>query len=597
MRRISWRSALQAGWQTARARLRPATGPIGLDLASERLNLVQFVARPEGPVLLAVASLPYPMARSELLGQPRLLKAFVRDALRRHGFQGRRVVSCLSAGELRFFPVTFSVPPGQDEGGALVAELRSRLGAELDGSVVDYLPIRGDDAAPTERDALVVVAPREQVLAHLALLEHIGLQVEALDVGPAAVARLVARLHQADPQRGHPNTLVINFGQQRCHLSVIWGRRLMLDRQIDFTQDALLARVVRALNVDEATALRLLQDKGVQADRHAPGPDAEMARVLAEILRPEIAALVAEVNKTLIYTASRSRGRSVDQVLLMGSFARIPGADRLMQGCLSIPVAVLDPFRSFRSAMPRDRLAALKPIAGMALAGGLGLRDFAPAREIDLIPAVHGQERSLKRWLGGAALAAVLLMAATAALRVALGLGLEHERPLAARLRQDSIAAKAQRTELAALTQQRQAVEARLASLQSLQRPGAGSGWQQALHSVDAAFGPGLWFNQLTLTRASTAVPVGAPAAPGAAASASASASASARSAGAAQLLEIRAQAVDHARLAAFTRQLGEQPGLRAVRLVDTGVRRYPASEVIDFTVSAQVDALPGSLP
>jgi Tfp pilus assembly protein PilN len=256
-----------------------------------------------------------------------------------------------------------------------------------------------------------------------------------------------------------------------------------------------------------------------------------------------------------------------------------------MQSCLSIPVAVLDPFRHFRSAMPRERLAALKPIAGMALAGGLGLRDLARAHEIDLIPAEHLRERELRRWIGSAAVAALALLACTALLRGAIGLGLDRERPLAQSLRQEQAAAAAQRSELAALSQRRQALEARLAAVHALQRPGEASGWQRALHSVDAAFGPGLWFNQLSFTQAPLALPADGPGASAAAAL------------GRAQALEIRAHAVDHARVTGFIRQLGEQPGLRSVRLVDTGVRRYPGAEVIDFTASAQVDALPGSLP
>lgn len=590
MRRISWRSALQAGWEAARSRLRPTPpGPIGLELASERLNLVQFVARPDGPMLLAAASVPLPMPRDELLARPQQLKRLVREALRRHGFVGRRVVSCLGAAELRFFPVTFSLPAGQDEAGALVAELRSRLGSELEGAVVDYLPIRSEHANAAEREALVVLAPRARVLGHLALLEGLGLTVEALDVGPAAVARLVARMHRSDPSRGHPNTLVINFARQRCHLTVIWGRRLMLDRQVDFTQAALLGRVVRALGVDEATASHLLEDKGVHAERDAPGADADMARTLAEILRPEIAALVAEVNKTLIYTASRSRGRSVDQVVLLGSFGRIPGADRLMQSCLSIPVAVLDPFRPFRSAMPRERLASFKPIAGMALAVGLGLREHARGHQIDLIPAEHLRERALRRRITATALAGLLLLSGTAALRLALDRGLAQERPQAQRLRQEAAAALAQRSALAALQQRRQAVEGQLAALQALQGPGAAPGWRQALHSVDAAFGPGLWFNQLRYSAGQAALP-GAPGAADPSAPSTAPAAVT-------QALDIRAQALDPARISAFIRQLGEQPGLRAVRLVDTGARRHPGGEGIDFTVSAQVDSLPGSRP
>ena len=158
--------------------------------------------------------------------------------------------------------------------------------------------------------------------------------------------------------------------------SVISGRRLLLDRQIECAEQGLLTRVARALGVDEGMAQRLLLDKGLHADPGQQGEDAELARTLVEVLRPEFAALVAEVHKTLIYTASRNRGRGVVQIYLLGSVGRYPGADRLLQELLSIPVEVLNPFRAFRSPIPATELSRLEPMAGMALACGLGLRGW-----------------------------------------------------------------------------------------------------------------------------------------------------------------------------------------------------------------------------
>lgn len=364
-------------WRSLRAHLAPGMhGVIGLELASERLNMIQFGHEPSGPTILAAASLPLPLPREQMLAEPAALKSLLRQARADLGFKGRRVVSCLHASELRIFPVSVAVAPGQDDDAAFAGELGNRLGAEADQSVIDYLPIRSNDAAPTQRDALVAVAPRAQVLAYLGALERAGLEVVALDIGPAALARLTAQVNRLDARSDHPNVLAINFGRRRSYLSVIWGRRLELDREIEFAEEVLLARVQGALGVDEAMARQLLMHKGLHTETLAAGQDAELARTLAEVLRPEFAALVAEVNKTLIYTASRSRGRSVDQIYLLGSVGRYPGADRLLQGMLSIPVEVLNPFRAFRSTLPAADLERLKPIAGIALACGLALRGF-----------------------------------------------------------------------------------------------------------------------------------------------------------------------------------------------------------------------------
>ena len=61
---------------------------------------------------------------------------------------------------------------------------------------------------------------------------------------------------------------------------------------------------------------------------------------------------------------------------MLGSVARYPGASRLMQLTLSIPVQPLNPFHAFRSPFDDAALSRLEPIAGIALACGLALRGW-----------------------------------------------------------------------------------------------------------------------------------------------------------------------------------------------------------------------------
>ena len=353
-----------------------ASGEIGLHLSNERANLVQFENSNNGPRIRAAASLPYPCTREQLLADPRRLKALLSQARSEHDFKGRRVVSCLHAAELQIFPISYTAAEGQEEAVAILGELRERLKGALDALVIDYLPIRTEDGDNARREALVAVASRESVLRHLDLLENAGLQASAIDIGPAALARLVSFVNRTDKRDQHPNALVINFGRAKSYLSVVWGRRLILDREIEFGEQVLVQRVVRLLGMGEDLAVRLLQECGFRSDPAHGGNDPEMAQTLKEVLRPELATLTAEVNKTLIYTASRSRGRSIDQIYLLGSIGRYPGIDRLILEMLAVPVEVLNPFRAFGSRLGEAELARLRPIAGIALACGLALRGF-----------------------------------------------------------------------------------------------------------------------------------------------------------------------------------------------------------------------------
>ena len=150
---------------------------------------------------------------------------------------------------MKIITISYKKTEGQSDADAVVAELRDRFKSELDNMVVDFMTLRQEEADSGKHDALVALAPREKVLAYLNLLTQAGLDVEALDIGPAALTRLVchagAILVPEYPKL--PNVLLINFGADSSFLTIIWGRRLMLDRPVEFSENRLFSRMKHCL--------------------------------------------------------------------------------------------------------------------------------------------------------------------------------------------------------------------------------------------------------------------------------------------------------------------------------------------------------------
>lgn len=369
-------TALQSLGKTLRSLARgAAAGPIGLDIAMEKLHMVQFVLDEDPPAIRAAVSLPYAGGRDALLADGRQLRALVDRARSARPFRGASVVACLPQSDVRTIALSYRQAPGQSEDEAVAAELRERLKEEIDDSIVDYIRIRGQDGDSVEKNAVVAIARRERVLAYLDALRSAGLQVDALDIGPAALTRLVASMGKGVR---YANALLINFGKERSYLSLIWGRRLMLDREVEFGENRLVARLAGTLAMPEALAADLLYQRGFRgADPDAGVADAEITRTITEVLRPEFAALAAEVGNTLIYAASKTRGLSVERIYLMGSVARYPNVAHAVEGLVSLPVEVLNPFTVFTARPDATVLKELDPIAGIGMAAGLALRGSA----------------------------------------------------------------------------------------------------------------------------------------------------------------------------------------------------------------------------
>lgn len=351
---------------------RPAAAPIGVDFAAERLNMLQVEPSADGLAVRAAVSLAYPCARAQLLADPRLLKNLVREALASGPFMGRRVVSALAPGEVRILPLTVHVAAGQSEAQAVAKAVRGQLGAAAADSVVDYYQVRSVEAAGPEKQVLAAVAASGDVLAYLEALRGAGLEPVALDIGPAAIARLLAAM-QHDYEQA---VLLINFGVNRSFLTVIWGRRLMLDREIEFGEVQLVDKLARALGLSAEVALNLLREHGigtpVGALHQGAGAQPDIGRTIREILYQEFAALAEELVRTQVYVASRTRGSTLSRVYLNGSVARYAHIRQRVEELVRLPVEVLDPFKAFRAApaaAPGSNVTH-----GIALAAGLALR-------------------------------------------------------------------------------------------------------------------------------------------------------------------------------------------------------------------------------
>jgi type IV pilus assembly protein PilM len=310
-----------------------------------------------------------------LLNDSTQLKTLLKQAFSTQPFKGKSVVSCLPVEQLKIITISYKQVEGQTDAEAVVAELRERYKDELDNLVVDFMTLREDDADSVKRDALVAVASREKVISYLDWLTRAGLNVEALDIGPAALTRLVCHsgaIHVADYPK-LPNVLLINFGASASFLTIIWGRRLMLDRPIEFSENRMFSRMKQVLDMPEHLMIRLLYESYDDIKNNADLPT-EINQMVTEVLRPEISLLLQEVNKTLIYMASKTRGKSVDQIYLTGRVARYTGIINYLREQLQVPVDILDPVEVFASEKYQVSGHTLGTMAGMAMTTGLALR-------------------------------------------------------------------------------------------------------------------------------------------------------------------------------------------------------------------------------
>ncbi len=342
---------------------------IGLYLEEQALTVVQLRRGGALPQYRAAQRLPLPAPLPALLSQPKRLRATLKEALKQTGCQGQQVVCNLPEGDFKTLALNYRLQPHQDEDASVLTALRERLGDELGQTVIDYILVRPGQSHNPERTAFAVVANQQQVLNYLGALEGCGLSVQALEVPPVSLKRLVSAMPIAALNE---NLLIVHIGTHKTYLIALWGKRLLFARELAFSTLTLAQQLAQALEVPPATAAEMLLQP-------VSDPQTAFNSDLLDILKPAFYRLGDEINKALIYVASETRGGSIQHVHLCGPLACLKEMPHLVGQILNIATDGLDPAHIL--PWPAQTAAARihQACGQLAIATGMALRDEAGA--------------------------------------------------------------------------------------------------------------------------------------------------------------------------------------------------------------------------
>lgn len=353
-----------------------STGPIGLDLGSDHLKMVQADFVKGVPVIRSAVILPYPTNKKDLFESPDDLKKLIKEARAQGAFQGSRTVVTMPPEKVQFVSLEFKCKPSEEPDVAVIEAIKERFGDQIKNSVIDFLQIRPEHKDQIDRTALAAVADKKAVVSFLDFLRAGGLTVDRLEIGPVAMNRLISAMN---PNERDKITLVINFGLYKSYATVLWGRRLLLDRELSFGCETGIQALSEALEVSENEASELLIRHGTQAsNKIIAGNYAEpsIKETVSEILKPSLQELSNEIKRLMLYIASRTRGRPVHESYIFGSVAGWPGIDQTLSDMTGMSLKTTKPFYGLATSKQAAKIEDLSELRGIAVATGLSLLGF-----------------------------------------------------------------------------------------------------------------------------------------------------------------------------------------------------------------------------
>jgi Tfp pilus assembly PilM family ATPase len=313
--------------------------PIGVFMDSRFVTAAQAQRTSKGWALAAAARLPRASSRAEPdVGEV----LWIRAALLRQGFRGRRVA--LATPEDKLHSAILEMPP-RSSGAPLediaAAELARIHGYEARQARTVCFDLPASTRFKDGTHVMTLACEHAAAESLLNIFEAAGLDVAVLGTRLYAVGRACQPLLCA---AGF--TAVLDLGWDSALLCLFYGEEVIYQR---FLPDEGVARLAGAIALKtglEADSVDYVLDRVGLAPRDSEsGPQAGAFGAATAVIRSHVKSILEEMKAPLSYAANQYPGVAVENVLVTGFGAAIPGLADHVRGGLEAKV---------RQVAPRD---------------------------------------------------------------------------------------------------------------------------------------------------------------------------------------------------------------------------------------------------
>jgi type IV pilus assembly protein PilM len=235
----------------------------------------------------------------------------------------------------------------------------------LDEVNLDFQVLSPAEDNPEENNVLMAASRKEVVDDYISVIEGAGLTPSVIDIETYAMENAYSLIAEHMPGGGLEKTVAIfDVGAISTNINVMHNNHSVYTKDHTFGGRQLTEEIQRryGLSYEEAG---LAKKQGGLPDNYQ-----------TDVLRPFMEALCQEVMRALQFFYSASQFSSVDQILLAGGCAQIPGIDELVAARIGIPTMVANPFSSMSLASRVKPQLLHNDAPSLMITCGLAMRSF-----------------------------------------------------------------------------------------------------------------------------------------------------------------------------------------------------------------------------
>ena len=342
---------------------------IGVDIASTSLKLVELAETSKGVYRLeryAIEPLPKDTVTDGNIANLDQVSDALKRAWKRMGSRNRLVALALPAAMV--ITKKIIVPAGQKEEElelAVEAEANQYIPFALDEVNLDFQVLGDAPNNPDEVEILIAASRKEKVEDRVAIAESAGLKPVVMDVESYATQEVFRLIAPSLPANGRDqNVALVDVGAHVTHFYVLRNNQFLFSRDQVFGGNQLTQDIQRAFNLSSEEAESAKRNQGLPENYDN------------DVLQPFMETLALEITRALQFFFTSTSHSQVDQIVLSGGCAVLPGLDELVAKRAGIATVLANPFANM-AASDRVRPRQLAQDAPMLLvATGLALRSF-----------------------------------------------------------------------------------------------------------------------------------------------------------------------------------------------------------------------------
>ncbi len=342
---------------------------VGLDISSSSVKLLELSRKGDRFHVesYAIEPLPPNAVTDKQIADAKAVGEAISRAINRAGTRTKDAAVAVAGAsvitKIVELPATLS---GDDMEEQIKAEADQYIPYPIDEVSLDF-EVLGASAKNGEMVEVVLAAcRREQVESLCAAVEIGGLKPRVVDVEAYALENACQFLEHQMPDSGRKRTIaVVDMGSTTTSVLILHDRKTIYTRDQAFGGRQLTEDIMRTYG--------LSQEDVHKARRAGKMPDGYETNVLPNF----VSDMAQQIDRSLqFFFSAVTQYSSIDQIVLAGGCAHIPGVEASIQERLQIPVVVARPFANMSVASRAKPANLAQEESSLLIAAGLAWRAF-----------------------------------------------------------------------------------------------------------------------------------------------------------------------------------------------------------------------------